>query len=566
MSKSNLKILTVGFSEEESSLLRSELVNIQLLKNVCNMADIESALNERDWDVILSNHDSLLFNSIDAFNLLIESNKDIPFIIYSNESDDDTIISALHCGVNDYVQKDSILRLAHVIEKEVRNVEVRRERNRTQNQIFRLAYYDELTGLPKWNLFFEESSSLLAEIAKSNANAAFYLVNVERITHVNGIYDPSIGDLLIKQISSRLSTLVNHNCLLTRINDCQFAFFNAEVTDSESVQNFANQIIKLAISPILINKLEFYVTLNIGVCVYPGDGKDVAKLFTNAENTLLNTQYLWKNSCMYYTKEISKTVARRLELKESLFYAIEDKELLLHYQPIVDLESGNLTGVEALVRWHHPKFGMLLPEKFIPLAKETGLIVDLSKWVLKQACKQARMWHEAGFKSLSMTINISAIEFDQAKLIGHIEGVLAETGMPPELLELDIAESVLMQDAEMSVKILQSLKEIGVRIAIDDFGIGYSSMSYLKHFPIDILKIDRSLTHDIIFDSNSSEIILAIIGLARSLNYSVLAEGIETKEQFDFLYSLKCNRAQGYLFSKPIPAEEILLLLEHRNS
>ena len=269
---------------------------------------------------------------------------------------------------------------------------------------------------------------------------------------------------------------------------------------------------------------------------------------------------------MYYTKEISKTVARRLELKESLFYAIEDKELLLHYQPIVDLESGNLTGVEALVRWHHPKFGMLLPEKFIPLAKETGLIVDLSKWVLKQACKQARMWHEAGFKSLSMTINISAIEFDQAKLIGHIEGVLAETGMPPELLELDIAESVLMQDAEMSVKILQSLKEIGVRIAIDDFGIGYSSMSYLKHFPIDILKIDRSLTHDIIFDSNSSEIILAIIGLARSLNYSVLAEGIETKEQFDFLYSLKCNRAQGYLFSKPIPAEEILLLLEHRNS
>lgn len=566
MSKSNLKILTVGFSEEESSLLRSELVNIQLLKNVCNMADIESALNERDWDVMLSNHDSLLFNSIDAFNLLIESNKDIPFIIYSNESDDDTIISALHCGVNDYVQKDSILRLAHVIEKEVRNVEVRRERNRTQNQIFRLAYYDELTGLPKWNLFFEESSSLLAEIAKSNANAGFYLVNVERITHVNGIYDPSIGDLLIKQISSRLSTLVNHNCLLTRINDCQFAFFNAEVTDSESVQNFANQIIKLAISPILINKLEFYVTLNIGVCVYPGDGKDVAKLFTNAENTLLNTQYLWKNSCMYYTKEISKTVARRLELKESLFYAIEDKELLLHYQPIVDLESGNLTGVEALVRWHHPKFGMLLPEKFIPLAKETGLIVDLSKWVLKQACKQARMWHEAGFKSLSMTINISAIEFDQAKLIGHIEGVLAETGMPPELLELDIAESVLMQDAEMSVKILQSLKEIGVRIAIDDFGIGYSSMSYLKHFPIDILKIDRSLTHDIIFDSNSSEIILAIIGLARSLNYSVLAEGIETKEQFDFLYSLKCNRAQGYLFSKPIPAEEILLLLEHRNS
>ena len=566
MSKNNLRILAIGFSEEESSLLRSELVDIQLLKNFCNLADIESALNECDWDVVLSNHDRLLFNSIDAFNLLIENKKDIPFIIYSNESDDNTVISALRYGVNDYVRKGNILRLAYAIEKEVKNAEVRRERNRTQNQIFRLAYYDELTGLPKWNLFFEESSGFLAESAKSNASAAFYLINVERITHVNRIYDPSIEDLLIKQISSRLSTLVNPNCLLTRINDCQFAYLNVEVTHSEGVQDFANQIIKLAISPILINKLEFYVTLNIGVCVYPEDGKDIAKLLTNAKNTLLNTQYLWKNSCMYYTKEIGKTVARRLELKESLFYAIEDKELLLHYQPIVDLESGNLTGVEALLRWHHPKFGILLPEKFIPLAKETGLIVDLSKWVLKQACKQARIWHQAGFKSLSMTINISAIEFDQAKLIGHIEGVLTETGMPPELLELDIAESILIRDAEMSIKILQSLKEIGVRIAIDDFGIGYSSMSYLKYFPIDILKIDRSLTHDIIVDSNSSEIILTIIGLARNLNYSVLAEGIETKEQFDFLYSLKCDRAQGYLFSKPIPAEEILLLLENRSS
>lgn len=285
---------------------------------------------------------------------------------------------------------------------------------------------------------------------------------------------------------------------------------------------------------------------------------------TNAESTLSNSRYLWKNNCTYYTKEIEEIVIKRSILETSLRGAIDRNELLLHYQPIVDLQSGALSGVEALVRWNHPEFGLLLPEKFIPLAQEIGLIIDLGRWVLLQACKQARLWHHAGYGSLSISVNISAIEFDQAQLISSISHVLAETGILPELLELEISESTLMRDAETSIRVLQALKDMDIKVAMDNFGTGYSSLRYLKHFSIDILKIDRSLTHDIIADPDSSEIIAAIIAMAKNLDLSVLAAGIEAKEQFDFLHRLRCDRAQGFLFSRPMIAQDILHLLEQR--
>ena len=238
----------------------------------------------------------------------------------------------------------------------------------------------------------------------------------------------------------------------------------------------------------------------------------------------------------------------------------------MHYQPIVDLQSGALSGVEALVRWNHPELGLLLPEKFIPLAQETGLIIDIGRWVLRQACRQAGLWHQAGYGSLSISVNISAIEFDQTQLISSISHVLAETGISPELLELEISESTLMRDAETSAQILQALKDMNIKIAMDNFGTGYSSLRYLKHFSIDILKIDRSLTHDIIIDPDSSEIIAAIIAMARNLDLLVLATGIETKEQFDFLHHLRCDRAQGFLFSRPMIAQDMLHFLAQRKT
>lgn len=566
MFRKNLKLLVIASSEEDESFLYSGLNNICAYRNISNLPNLRSALRESDWDVILFFHEKFFFDYSAAFNVLKESGKDIPFIIYSDNSDEEIVLSALYSGAHDYVHRGNILHLAHAIEREIRNAETRQVEIKAEEQIYRLAFYDELTNLPHCNLFSEQASALLARLTDSDAIAALYLVNFDRLSFINSTYGSDVCDRLIQEFSRRLSAYSDENCLMTRIGGCKFAFLNANVTDTESVQNFANQIIKLAISPVSINNLVFYLRLNIGICVYPADGENISNLLANAESTLTNTRYLWKNTCTYFTKEIEEIAVKRSVLETSLRSAIEKDELLLHYQPIVDLQSGALSGVEALVRWNHPELGLLLPEKFIPLAQETGLIIDLGRWVLQQACRQARLWHLAGYNSLSISVNISAIEFDQAQLISSISHVLAETGIPPELLGLEISESTLMRDAETSIAVLQTLKDMNIKIVMDNFGTGYTSLRYLKHFSIDILKIDRSLTHDIIADPDSSEIIAAIIAMAKNLDLSVLATGIETKEQFDFLHHLRCDRAQGFLFSKPRIAQDLLHLLAQRKT
>jgi diguanylate cyclase (GGDEF)-like protein len=566
MLKKNLKLLAIAFSEKDGSFLYSVLNNIHVYKYLNNLQDIRAALWKSDWDVILFNYDKSFLDYSLVLNLLKESGKDIPFIIYSDDYDEDTVISALYAGAHDYVHKKNIFRLAHTIEREIRNAEIRQARIKTEDQIYHLVFYDALTSLPNFNLFSEKASAMLAKHGGPDTIAALYLVDFERFPYINSIYGTGVGDRILQQFARRLSAYSNENCLLARIGGCKFAYFNANVTDAESVQEFANQIIKLAVSPIVIDNLAFYLRIAIGICVYPAGGENISNLLANAESTLSNSRYLWKNNCTYYTKEIEEIVIKRSVLETSLHGAIDRNELLLHYQPIVDLQSGALSGVEALVRWNHPEFGLLLPEKFISLAQETGLIIDLGRWVLQQACEQARLWHHAGYGSLSISVNISAIEFDQAQFISSISHVLAETGILPELLELEISESTLMRDAETSIRVLQALKDMDIKVTMDNFGTGYSSLRYLKHFSIDILKIDRSLTHDIIADPDSSEIIAAIIAMAKNLNLSVFAAGIEAKEQFDFLHRLRCDRAQGFLFSRPMIAQDILHLLEQRKT
>ncbi len=566
MLRKKLKLLAIDFSEEDESFLYSELSNIDVFKNINNLLDIRSALWESDWDVILFNHDKSFPDYSAVLNLLKESGKDIPFIIYSDDSDENAAFSAIYYGAHDCVHKGNILCLAHAIEREIRNAEIRQARIKAEDKIYHLAFYDGLTNLPNCNLFSEKASTKLAKLSGSDAVAVLYLVDFDRLSYINSTYGSGVGERLIQQFSRRLATYSNENCLLTRIGGCKFAFFNTDVTNSESVQEFANQIIKLAISPITIDNLVFYLRINIGICVYPAGGENISKLLVNAENALSNTQYLWKKNCSYYTKEIEEVVVKRSVLETSLRGAIERNELLLYYQPIVDLQSGALTGVDALVRWNHPEFGLLLPEKFIPLAQETGLIIDLGRWVLQQACRQARLWRHIGYRPLSISVNISAIEFDQAQLISSVSHVLAETDISPELLELEISESTLMRDAEKSIEVLQALKNMDIKVAMDNFGTGYSSLRYLKDFSIDILKIDRSLTRDIMVDPDSSGIIAAIIAMAKSLDISVLAAGIETKEQFDFLHHLRCGRAQGFLFSRPIIAQDMLRLLVQRKT
>ncbi len=569
MLRNNLRLLIIGYSDAEANLISSELAKLNSkfsYECAVDLTSIRSALYGLDPDVIISNHDAPSFHFKDALDLLKASGRDIPFIVYSRYSDETEALSAIHCGVHDYIHKGNAIRLVLAIERELKNVATRRAKLHAESQIYRLAYYDELTGLPKRNMFCEKVTEMLSKQADTNYIAAIYFIIFERLPYINSTYGYSTGDVLIQQLSYRLSVYTEKNCLLTRIEGSKFAYFNGEVTNTEDVENFADRIMLLTSTPFIIDNLEFYVTLKIGVCVYPTDGEEVTRLLANAENTLSDTKDLWRTNCKYYIKDIGEASSKRIKLENSLHKAIENNELVLHFQPIVDLQSGHIAGVEALARWNHPEFGLLLPDQFLSLAHETGVIIDIGKWVLRQACVNAKMWQDEGYDALSVSVNISTIELDQSQLINHVSEVLIETGLHSDLLMLEITESALMQDVELSNKALQGLKEMGVKLAVDNFGIGYSSLAHLKRLPLDALKIEYSFIRDMTKDQDSAEIIKAIIALARSLNLSVMAIGVETKEQFDFLSDTQCCSAQGYFFSKPINAENLFLLLEQRKT
>jgi diguanylate cyclase (GGDEF)-like protein len=378
---------------------------------------------------------------------------------------------------------------------------------------------------------------------------------------INNTYGYATGDALIRQVAQRLKECVGETGVLARVGGDKFAVFRGGVANSREIQTFADHVMESFGAPFAIENLEFYVTLSVGICVYPDDGEDVSTLLVNAESAMYLAKKLWRNNYQYYVKALGEASSRRLALETSLRRAVERGELFLQYQPIVDLKTGKFTGAEALVRWNHPEFGLLGPDNFIPLADETGLIIEIGEWVLHQACMQAKSWHDMGLYPMTIAVNVSAVQLGQTQLLNQVADVLSKTGLDPACLELEITESVVMRDAEASIKMLGALKDMGIKISVDDFGTGYSSLSYLKQLPIDILKIDKSFTRDIGSDADSSSIVTAIVALAKSLNLSVLAEGVESIEQLGFLRKEKCDRVQGYYYSRPVNPDALLPLI-----
>jgi diguanylate cyclase (GGDEF)-like protein len=562
-----MNVLNVEDSEDDAHLLRSELANAGNdlnYRRVDSFSGMQTALQESDWDVIISDHTMPSFSSLEALELLKQSGKDIPFIIYSGNIGEEVAVSAMRSGAHDYVYKGNFARLIPSIERELKNVAVRRAKQQAENRIYRLAYYDELTGLPKRNLFCERVEAALSNRANPRAAAAMYFIDVDRMMRINNTYGYATGDALIRQVAQRLTECVGETGVLARIGGDKFAIFKDGLAGSLEIQRFADHVMQSFAAPFAIENLEFFVTLSMGICVYPEDGEDVSVLLVNSESAMYVAKKLWRNNYKYYVKEMGEASSRRMLLETSLRRAVERGELFLEYQPIMDLKTGKFTGAEALVRWNHPEFGLLPPDKFIPLADETGLIIEIGDWVLHQACTQAKSWHDMGLYPLTVSVNVSAVQLGQPQLLNQVAEVLRKTGLDPACLELEITESVVMQDAEASINILRALKEMGIKISVDDFGTGYSSLSYLKRFPIDILKIDRSFTRDIDMDPDSTAIVTAIVALAKSLNLSVLAEGVESAEQLNFLRKEKCDRVQGYFYSRPVNPEALLLLLAQR--
>jgi diguanylate cyclase (GGDEF)-like protein len=392
---------------------------------------------------------------------------------------------------------------------------------------------------------------------------AVLFIDLDNFKHINDSLGHDSGDLLLTLAASRLSDSVNEGDTVTRQGGDEFVLILSE--DGE-VQVVTQKILEAMSEPFDINGHELRITCSIGIACYPKDGEDQQTLLKNADAAMYRAKELGRNNAQYYASGMNVKAMERLELENGLYHALARNEFLLHYQPQLDLRTGEIVGMEALVRWQHPERGLVSPAIFIPVAEDSGLIVSLGEWVLRTACTQNKAWQRAGLKPISVAVNLSALQFRQSDLVERVADILRETELDPTCLELELTESLVMQDVEKTIATLSRLKAMGIKLSIDDFGTGYSSLSYLKRFPIDTLKIDQSFVRDITTDPDDAAIAKSIISMAHDMQLRVIAEGVETEAQKSFLSLRRCDEIQGYLFSKPVPAVEFEKLLREGRS
>lgn len=432
------------------------------------------------------------------------------------------------------------------------------EHRRYEEQLVYQATHDTLTGLPNRNLLQDRlGQSLALEAFRRRNPICVMFLDLDNFKKVNDTLGHTVGDMLLKAVANRLKNCVRGGDTVARLGGDEYIIVLPNVRETHDVVTVAKKMINIFVAPFLLMGNEIYVTSSIGIALFPNDGDTVDALLKNADAAMYHAKDQGKNNYQFYSSEMNTRVFERLSLETSLHRAVKQREFLLHYQPRVDLRTGRICGVEALVRWNHPEMGLVSPARFIPLAEETGLIVPMGEWVLRTACAQNRAWQEAGYPPLRMAVNLSARQFRQENLLEMVDEILQETGLDPQWLELELTESLVMQEAEKSAAILHELTNRGIEVAIDDFGTGYSSLSYLKRFPIANLKIDQSFIRDMTRDPDDATLVRTIITMAHGLGMKTIAEGVELAEQIDFLNHHQCEEMQGYYFSRPVTAEEL---------
>jgi diguanylate cyclase (GGDEF)-like protein/PAS domain S-box-containing protein len=434
------------------------------------------------------------------------------------------------------------------------------ERKQYEEQLAYQSAHDTLTRLPNRNLAQDRLAQGIIFAQRTNRQLALLLIDLDNFKVINDSLGHHVGDELLKIVAQRIEKCVRGGDTVARLGGDDFAVILTDISQEEDISHVTHKILAAIAEPAMVEPHRLTVTCSIGVSLYPRDGADAATLLKNADAAMYRAKEQGRNSVQYYTAEINTRVFERLMLENNLRVALEHKQFALHYQPQVSLLTGQVTGMEVLLRWHHPELGMISPANFIPLAEDTGLIIPIGAWVLHTACKQTKAWHDAGLPPVRVAVNISGRQFRE-NIPQLVEKALAESGLPPQYLELEITESVAMQHAESTEQTLGALRSMGIRLSIDDFGTGYSSLSYLKRFPINKLKLDQSFVRDIISDPDDAAISMAIIALAHGMKLDVIAEGVETQSQLDFLRHHGCDAIQGYYFSRPVPLEQMEQLL-----
>jgi diguanylate cyclase (GGDEF)-like protein/PAS domain S-box-containing protein len=436
------------------------------------------------------------------------------------------------------------------------------ERKKAEEQLTYLAQYDSLTGLPNRNLFRDRLSITMARAKRNGQMLALMFLDIDHFKEINDTLGHTIGDEVLQAVSGLLRESLRGVDTIARLGGDEFTIILENITHVDQAIVVAEKIQKAFSDPVVIQEREIFVTASIGITLYPRDAEDIDALLQTADIAMYRAKEEGRNTYEFYAQEINAQAAERLNMENLLRYALERQELLLHYQPKVELRSGKIVGAEALTRWNSKELGLVQPSQFIPLAEKTGLIVPVGEWILKTACAQNKAWQDQGIPPLLMSVNLSPRQLRQKNLVEMITGVLDQTGLAAHFLELEITEGMIMQHTDKAIAILQELHQLGVYLSIDDFGTGYSNLAYLKRFPVQRLKIDQSFVRDVISDADDASIVTAIIVMAKSLGLEVVAEGVETKEQLAFLSKFRCDEYQGYYFSKPVPADEFARLMQ----
>jgi diguanylate cyclase (GGDEF)-like protein len=434
----------------------------------------------------------------------------------------------------------------------------------TEQRVHHVAQHDVLTGLPNRSLLQDRLEQAVARAGRSGRPVWVMLIDLDRFKYVNDSMGHKAGDVLLMTVAARLRAALRDIDTVARLSGDEFVVIVSEQADQPLGVDVVERVMAAVAQPVMLGAREFFVTCSIGVAAFPDAGTPAESLIEHADIAMYRAKKLGRNNVQFYTPAMNEESLERVRIESALHSALDRDEFVLHYQPQIDLQTGQIVGMEALIRWQHPELGMVAPGRFIGVAEDTGLIVPIGAWVMRTACAQNKAWQEAGLGKLRVAVNVSARQFSAIDLVPGIEAVLADTGLDAACLELELTESLFMSDVTPAVELLHRMKALGVNLSIDDFGTGYSSLSYLSRFPIDVLKIDRSFVSDITHDANDAAIVASIIALAHNLRLSVIAEGVETAEQLDYLRHQGCDEMQGYYFSRPLPAAEFEQLLRER--
>ncbi len=431
------------------------------------------------------------------------------------------------------------------------------ERKEAQRRIELLVHHDTLTGLPNRLLLRDRVEQAKAHSVRQHSRVALMFLDLDRFKTINDSLGHPVGDLLLREVVERLKQCVRESDTISRQGGDEFVILLNDVPDSESVSRIAEKIEQRMAEPLSIGQHTLSSSFSIGIALFPDDGDDFDTLLQKADTAMYHAKECGRNTHRFFTEQMNRKVVEHLTLETQLRQALENGEFVLHYQPQMDLQEGGIVGVEALIRWNSPESGLISPARFIPVAEDSGLIVPIGAWVLNEACRQAKAWQDAGLPPFTVAVNLSAVQFRRMDLVGSVINALVLSDLDARWLELELTESILIQDAEDTLEVVRRLKALGVRLSVDDFGTGYSSLTYLKRFAVDKLKIDQSFVRDLVGDPDDAAIVRAIIQMARSLKLKTIAEGVESEEQGDLLRMYDCDEIQGYWFSRPLPAAQL---------